>query len=95
MGSPILRLITGNEGRFPHPVSLCRFRKVRIIDPGRKFADYGRRPKLRPNINDNKDPDGLFLPGNDRLDFIGLKLRNRDPSHFSIIESAPSGSCFF
>jgi hypothetical protein len=40
------------------------------------FADHGRRPKPRPDIHPNENPDRLLLVPDDRSDLIGLKLRN-------------------
>ncbi len=59
------------------------------------FADHCGRPKSRPDVEDNKDPDRL-LPASphDRLDHMGLMFREGE-SYSSIIEPATLGCCPF
>ena len=61
----------------------------------REHDDSSCRPKPGPHVEGNKDPDRLLLASIDRLDLIGLKFREDELSHFSIVEPAkPSGGSF-
>ena len=59
------------------------------------FADHCRRPKPRPDVDHDEDPDRLLLASDDRSDLIGLKFYRREPSYFSIIEPTTPGGCSF
>jgi len=56
------------------------------------LPDHCRRPWPGPDIYHHEDPNGLFVASDNRLDLIGLKLPQSEPSHSSIIE-APTPSC--
>ena len=40
------------------------------------LADRGRRPKPRPDVDHNENPDPLLLAPDDGSDLIRLKLRD-------------------
>jgi hypothetical protein len=59
------------------------------------FADDRRRPKPRPDVDHNENPDRLFPAPNDRSDLVCLKFLNREPIYFLIVKETTAGSCFF
>jgi hypothetical protein len=46
----------------------------------------GRRPKPRPEVHRGEDPDRVFLAGDDRPNFVSLKLRDCESCYSSIVE---------
>jgi hypothetical protein len=59
------------------------------------FADRGRWPKPRPDIDHDKDPHRLLLAPDDRSDLVRLKFSSGGPSHFSITETTTPAGCSF
>jgi hypothetical protein len=57
------------------------------------FADYARRPKPRPNVDHNEDPDRLLLAPHDGSDLVGLKFYDGKSVYFQIIEPTTAGGC--
>jgi hypothetical protein len=59
------------------------------------FADDGRWPKARPDVDHGEDPHRLSLAPDNRPDLVRLKLCHGEPADFSVAETTtPAGRSF-